>query len=202
MTEKNKHEDTMQMEDDTKIPVEIVSNEKKSEKEKEPEKIEQQEQKPEMTEEEKAKFEALQQEISEYKDRLLRSAAEFENFKKRKEKESANLFKYAAENFLLRLLPVIDDFERSMQHIDNAKDSDAVKKGIRMVYEKLLKALDDQEVKRINTVGQKFDVDYHEAVMKKKDESAEPMTILEEVEPGYMFKDKVIRHAKVVVNEE
>ncbi|HED05479.1 MAG TPA: nucleotide exchange factor GrpE [Ignavibacteria bacterium] len=147
------------------------------------------------------KIKELELEIADYKDKLLRKAAEFENYKRRTENDQLNILKYSGETFILKLLPVVDDFERSLAHIDNAKDVDAVKKGIRMVYNKLKKILEEQGVKVIESIGKHFDVDYHEAMMQRKDDSVPGHTVLDEIEKGYLYKDKVIRHTKVIVSE-
>jgi molecular chaperone GrpE len=144
----------------------------------------------------------LEQEIAELKDKLLRKAAEFENYKRRTENDQLSLITFAAESFIQKLLPVIDDFERSLGHIDEAEDINAIKKGLKLIYDKLLKVLDEQGVKKIEAVGNPFDVDYHEALMQRPDDSVEPHTVLEEMEKGYTYKEKVIRHAKVIVSEE
>jgi molecular chaperone GrpE len=145
----------------------------------------------------------LEDEVSDLKDKLLRRAAEFENYKRRTENDQLNLLKYAAESFIIKLLPVIDDFERSMQHIDNSKDAESIKTGLKLIYDKLMKVLDEQGVKKIDSVGQPFDVNFHEALMQRKaDGDVAPHTVLDEIEKGYMYKDRVIRHAKVVVSED
>ena len=148
------------------------------------------------------KLKSAEQELENYKDRLLRKAAEFENYKRRVENDQFNLLKYAAESLIIKLLPVIDDFERSLVHIKDAKDVDSIKDGIKMVYDKLMKMLEDQGVKSIDAVGKPFDVHYHEAIMQRKVENAEPHTIVDEFEKGYMYKDRVIRHTKVAVSED
>lgn len=148
------------------------------------------------------KISELENEISQIKDKYLRTVAEFQNYKRRTENDQLNIFKYAGETFITKLLPVVDDFERSLQHMSDAKDVDSIKKGVQMVYDKLMKVFDDQGVKKIESVGEPFDVNYHEALMQRKDDSKEPHTVLEELEKGYMYKDKVIRHSKVIVNEE
>jgi molecular chaperone GrpE len=148
------------------------------------------------------KIEELENEVADLKDKLLRRAAEFENYKRRTENDQLNLLKYAAETFIIKLLPVIDDFERSLQHIDNSSDVESIKKGLKLIYDKLMKVLDEQGVKKIESVGQPFDVDFHEALMQRKAEEVAPHTVLDEIEKGYMYKDRVIRHAKVVVSEE
>jgi molecular chaperone GrpE len=144
----------------------------------------------------------LEQEVADLKDKLLRKAAEFENYKRRTENDQINLITFAAESFIQKLLPVIDDFERSLEHVDEAEDINAIKQGLKLIYDKLMKVLDEQGVKKIEAVGNPFDVDYHEALMQRPDDSVEPHTVIDEIEKGYTYKDKVIRHAKVVVSEE
>ncbi len=148
------------------------------------------------------RIEELEKEVQEYKDRLLRKAAEFENYKRRTENDQFNLLKYGAESFIAKLLPAADDFERSLKHMENAKDVDSIKKGIKLVYDKFMKVLSEQGVTKIEAVGKPFDVDYHEAMMQRKEEGAAPHTVLDEIETGYMYKDKVIRHSKVIVSED
>lgn len=148
------------------------------------------------------KITELEAQVKEWHDKFLRKAAEFENYKRRTENDQFNLINYAAESFITKLLPVIDDFERSLQHIDDDNSIDAVKEGIKLVYEKLLKVLDEQGVKKMKVKGEPFNVDYHDALMQQKDDSVPPHTILEEIEKGYLYRDKIIRHAKVIVSEE
>lgn len=148
------------------------------------------------------KITQLEQEVVELKDKLLRKAAEFENYKRRTENDQINLITFAAESFIQKLLPVIDDFERSLGHVEEAQDITAIKQGLKLIYDKLMKVLDEQGVKKIEAVGNPFDVDYHEALMQRPDDSVEPHTVVDEMEKGYTYKDKVIRHAKVVVSEE
>jgi len=149
-----------------------------------------------------AKIAELEAQVKEWQDKLLRKAAEFENYKRRTENDQFNLINYAAESFIIKLLPVVDDFERSMEHIDDIDNNKAVKDGIKLVYEKLLKLLNEHGVKKMQTKGEPFSVDYHDALMQRKDDSVPPHTVLEEVEAGYLYRDKVIRHAKVIVSEE
>lgn len=145
-------------------------------------------------------LEELQKQVEMYKDLLLRKAAEFENFKRRSEQEAEAIIKFANEKLLLELLPVVDDFERSLQHSKESADFDALVKGIELIYQKLLKVLESHGVKSFETVGKEFDVNYHDALMQVHKEGVPPHTILQEVEKGYMFHDKVLRHAKVVVS--
>lgn len=148
------------------------------------------------------KINQLETEVLEFKDKLLRKAAEFENYKRRTENDQMNLLTYAAESFIKKLLPVVDDFERSLQHIEDAQDIDAIKQGIKLIYDKLMKVFQEQGVIKIDSVGKHFDVDYHEALMQRADDSVESHTVLDELEKGYTYNDKVIRHAKVIVSEE
>jgi len=148
------------------------------------------------------KITQLESEVTELKDKLLRRAAEFENYKRRTENDQLNLLTYAAESFIQRLLPTVDDFERSLLHINEAQDVDAIKHGLKLIYDKFMKVLDDQGVKKMETVGQPFNVEFHEALLQRPDDSVEPHTVLEEIEKGYLYKDKVIRHAKVIVSED
>ncbi len=147
------------------------------------------------------KINQLENEIAELKDKLLRRAAEFENYKRRTENDQLNLFKYAAESFIVKLLPVVDDFERSLLHIENTKDIKAIQDGIKLVYDKLMKVLNEQGVEKINSLGEPFNVDLHDALMQRPVENVEPHTVVDEIEKGYMYKDRVIRHAKVIVSE-
>ena len=148
------------------------------------------------------KITELETQVKELQDKVLRKAAEFENYKRRTENDQFNLLNYAAESFIVKLLPIVDDFERSMRHIDDIDGNNSVKDGIKLVYEKLQKLLNEQGVKKMDTKGQPFNVDFHDALMQQKNDSVPPHTILEEIEPGYLYRDKVIRHAKVIVSEE
>jgi molecular chaperone GrpE len=146
------------------------------------------------------RMEELQKQIDQYKDLLLRKAAEFDNYKRRIENETANILKYATESLVEDLLPVLDDFERSLKHRKESKDNDALVKGIELIYQKLVKVLEGRGVKPFDTVGKEFSVEYHDALMQIPRSDVPHHTILEEVEKGYTLNDKVIRHAKVVVS--
>ena len=148
------------------------------------------------------KIKQLENEVEELKDKVLRKSAEFENYKRRTENDQINLLTYAAESFITKLLPVIDDFERSIKHIENTSEIDSLKEGMSLIYEKFIKLLDEQGVKKIESKGKPFDVNFHEAVMQQKAENVPPHTVLEELECGYIYKDKVIRHTKVIVSED
>ncbi len=179
------------------------SNDKSVDSENENKKIESEEsenQKEKINYEEKIK--SLEGEIEKYKELALRKAAEFENYKRRTENDQLNLIKYAAESFIIKLLPTIDDLERSLTHMTEETDVEKIKEGIQIIYNKLIKTLNDQGVQKIEAVGKPFNVEFHEAVMQRHDDSVPPHTVLDELETGYIFKDRVIRHSKVIVNGE
>lgn len=144
----------------------------------------------------------LETEINKYKELALRKAAEFENYKRRTENDQLNLLKYAAESLIIKLLPTIDDLERSLSHMTEENDVQKIKEGIQLIYNKFIKTLDEQGVKKIESIGKPFDVEFHSAVMQRDDDSVAPHTVIDELETGYIFKDRVIRHAKVIVSGE
>ena len=150
----------------------------------------------------KEENEKLKKEVEEYKDRLLRKVAEFENYKKRLEADFESAVKYASEKLVKDLLPVIDDLERSLEAGKEKKDYDSFYKGIELIYSKILKVLEAHGVKPFDSVGKPFDVYYHDALMKVPRDDVPPNTVVDEVEKGYMFYDKVLRHAKVIVSAE
>lgn len=145
---------------------------------------------------------SLEDQVNELKDQLLRKAAEFENYKRRTEVYQSELLKYAAESFILKVLPVYNDFERSLSHIKDAKDVDAIKAGLQLVFDKFTKALNEQGVSKMETVGKEFDFNLHEALLQQEADDTPPNTVIQEVEPGFLYKDKVLKHAKVIVSKE
>ncbi|RPI61940.1 MAG: nucleotide exchange factor GrpE [Ignavibacteriales bacterium] len=148
------------------------------------------------------KVKALELEINQYKELALRKAAEFENYKRRTENDQLNLLKYAAESVIIKLLSTVDDLERSLAHMTDESDVDKIKEGIQLVYNKLIKTLDEQGVKKIESIGKPFSVEFHEALMQRADDSVPAHTVIDELETGYIYKDRVIRHAKVIVSED
>lgn len=148
------------------------------------------------------KIKSLEAEVNQYKELMLRKAAEFENYKRRTENDQLNLLKYAAESLIIKLLPTLDDLERSLEHFNEENDIKKVKEGVQLIYNKFIKTLDEQGIKKIESIGQPFSVEFHEALMQRADDSVPPYTVIDELETGYMYKDRVIRHAKVIVSEE
>lgn len=148
----------------------------------------------------KIENENLKKELEEYKDRLLRKVAEFENYKKRLEADFKNAVKYANEKLLLEILQVVDDLERSLSSEKEKMDFESFYQGIKMIYAKLMKILEMHGVKAFESVGKPFDVYYHEALLRIPRDDVAPNTVIDEVERGYMYYDKVLRHAKVIVS--
>jgi molecular chaperone GrpE len=144
----------------------------------------------------------LEKQVLQLRDQYLRTAAEFENYKRRTDAEKSGFFAYAGERLLTELLPVVDDFDRTMISFEKSHDNEALKKGIDLVHEKLRGVLAKQGLKEMESDGKKFDVNLHEAIMQQPDEDKEPETVLNTVEKGYFLKDKVLRHAKVVVSSK
>ena len=134
------------------------------------------------------------------KDQLLRKAAEFDNYKRRTENDFASLAKFAAENIITQLIPILEDFNRSLKSVKEKAENDSLYKGIELIYAKFLKVLEAQGLKAMDVVGKEFNVDVHDALMQMPRADVPPHTVLEEVEKGYLLFDKVIRHAKVVVS--
>jgi molecular chaperone GrpE len=146
------------------------------------------------------KVEELQALADSYKDQFLRKAAEFENFKRRTEADVANLIRNANESLILLLLPILNDFMRSLKAGSENKDYDAFYKGIELIYSKFSKILEQQGLVPFESVGKPFDVEYHDALLQMPKEGVPPHTVIEEVERGYKLNDKVLRHAKVIVS--
>jgi molecular chaperone GrpE len=141
-----------------------------------------------------------EKQVEYYKDLLLRKVAEFDNYRRRSENESASILRYGKSDALQGLLPVIDDFERSLKLSKDTRESEAFAKGVELIYQKLQKYLDTQGIKQIDSLGKEFDVHYHDALLQIPRSDVPPHTVIEVVEKGYMLDDKVLRHAKVVVS--
>ncbi len=146
------------------------------------------------------KYEELDKKYNELNDRYLRLMAEYDNYRKRTLREKSDLIKTAAEKVLVDLLPVVDDFERALEHIDSANDIEALKEGVHLIYKRFQDFLTKEGVEEIEALGQPLDTDLHEAVQRvpAQDEDQKGK-IVHVVQKGYKLNDKVIRHAKVVV---
>lgn len=147
--------------------------------------------------------EQLQEELKNEKDKFLRLFAEFENYKKRTTKERIDLFKTASQDVMVAMLPVLDDFERALNHIEEDKEAEEVRKGVLLIYQKLLSTLEQKGLSVIKVEkGDTFNADDHEAVTQiaapTKDLKGKIIDILEK---GYKLGDKVIRFPKVVIGQ-
>ena len=141
-----------------------------------------------------------QQMVNEERDRYLRLAAEFDNYRKRTLKEKAELIKNGGEKTLTAILPVLDDFERALKNLEATEETKAMKEGVVLIFNKFTKVLGQEGLQKIETEGKDFDVDFHEAIALIPAPSEELKgKILDCVQTGYMLNDKVIRHAKVAV---
>ncbi|CUN16915.1 nucleotide exchange factor GrpE [Blautia hydrogenotrophica] len=144
----------------------------------------------------KEKKDKKDQQIADLTDRLQRTMAEFDNFRKRTEKEKASMYIIGAKEIVEKILPVVDNFERGLA---TAQEGDAFADGMKMIYKQLMTTLDELGVKPIEAVGQPFDPNYHNAVMHVEDESLGENVVAEELQKGYTYKDFVIRHSMVKV---
>jgi molecular chaperone GrpE len=155
-----------------------------------------------------ARVAELEKSVGQYKDQLLRKAAEFENYKKRVENDYASIVKFSNEDLILKLLPVVDDFERSFRMTRGAGDEQdsptrasegSLRRGMELIYEKLKRILEAQGARPFDSLGKPFDPHLHDALLQVPRSDVPPHTVIEEVDKGYMLNDKVLRHAKVVV---
>lgn len=147
-----------------------------------------------------SELEKVMNENEQLKDKLLRAQAEFENYKKRTEKEKIAARKYKSQDLATELLPVLDNFERALQ-TEVPKEMEGFYNGVKMVYEQLQQALTTQEITPMEVVNQEFNPNLHHAVMQVEDEDQPSNTVIEELQKGYMIKDRVIRPAMVKVNK-
>ena len=146
-----------------------------------------------------AEYEAT---IADLKDKYLRQAAEFDNYRKRVLKEKSELIQNGGESVISSLLPIIDDFERALQNMKKSDDTAALKEGVELIYQKFMKTLESNGLKTIETKEADFNTDFHEAVAMihaPNDESKGK--VVDCVQKGYKLNDKVIRHAKVAVGQ-
>jgi molecular chaperone GrpE len=152
---------------------------------------------------EESKLEKLELELEEQKDKYLRLFAEFDNFKRRNAKERLELIQTAGKEVIIGLLDVLDDAERAEQQIDNAADVALIKEGVKLVFHKLRSSLQAKGLKVMETKGQEFDVEIHEAITEIPAPTEELQgKVVDEIQKGYYLNDKIIRFAKVVVGKK
>ncbi|XME02764.1 nucleotide exchange factor GrpE [Lachnospiraceae bacterium C1.1] len=139
--------------------------------------------------------------INELNDRYVRLMAEFENFRKRTDKEKEMMFETGAKSVIEKILPVVDNFERALEMAkpEEGAEPDPFMDGIDKIYKQLMTEFDNMGVKPIEAVGKPFDPQFHNAVMQEESEDAESGTVTKEMQKGYMYRDSVVRHSMVVV---
>lgn len=147
----------------------------------------------------KEKPDPRDEKIEELTDRLQRSMAEFDNFRKRTDKEKSAMFEIGAKDIIERILPVADNFERGLAAIPEEEKDSAFADGMEKIYRQLVKALEEAGVKPIEAVGQPFNPDFHNAVMHIEDESLGENVVAQELLKGYTYRDTVVRHSMVQV---
>ena len=145
------------------------------------------------------KYEALEEAKKELEDKVMRQMAEFENFRKRTEKEKAQMFEMGAKSVIEKMLPVVDNFERGLASVPEDKQSDSVYEGMNMIYRQLMTELESIGVKPIEALGTEFNPDFHNAVMQVESEEFGEGIVAQELQKGYTYRDTVVRHSMVAV---
>lgn len=147
----------------------------------------------------KEKKDKKDEKIEELTDRLTRQMAEFDNFRKRTEREKSQMYEIGAKDIIEKILPVIDNFERGLAAVPEESKEDPFVEGMEKIYKQIMTTLEGVGVKPIEAVGQEFNPDFHNAVMHVEDEEAGENIITEEFQKGYMYHDSVVRHSMVKV---
>ena len=145
----------------------------------------------------------LNDKIKELEEKILYKDAELLNYKKRKDLEVSNFLKYSNSDIILEMLSIVDDLERAIKLDDNILDDEVSKflSGIKIIYSRLINILEKYEVKEIDALNKEFDPTYHQAVLTEKVEGVKPNIVVEVLQKGYMYKDRVLRHTMVKVSE-
>ena len=143
--------------------------------------------------------EAYKEQITQLEDRVMRQMAEFENFRKRTDREKQTMFEMGAKSVIEKILPVVDNFERGFATLDPSDENDAFVDGMRMVYKQLMTELENMGVKPIEAVGQEFDPNLHNAVMQMESDEYESGFVAQELLKGYTYHDTVVRYSMVAV---
>ena len=178
--------------DDTAAPEETEQQPEEAESQKEPET----KTKTSFFGKKKKEKDKFEQQIEDLTDRLKRSMAEFDNYRKRTEKEKSSMYIIGAKDIVEKMLPIVDDFERGLAQ---APEDDPFAEGMKMIYKQMMTAFDEMGVKPIEAVGKDFDPNLHNAVMHVEDESVGENIVVEEFQKGYTYKDFVVRHSMVKV---
>lgn len=188
--------DTIEIEDEERLetPVDEEVTEEKTEVPEEEQAEQEEDNSPE------AQLAKAQNEIADLKDKYLRQAAEFDNYRKRVATEKGELVRNGGARVMTAILPILDDFERAHENMDKMEDVAAVKEGVQLIIDKFLKLLKQEGLEKMDVVGKPFDVDFHEAIAMVPGQPDEMRgKVIDCVQSGYKMNDKVIRHAKVAV---
>lgn len=145
------------------------------------------------------KQEALKQKVEELEDRVKRQMAEFDNFRKRTDKEKTAMYEIGAKSVIEKILPIVDNFERGLASISEEEKGNGFADGMQMIYKQLMTELENLGVKPIEAIGQEFNPDYHNAVMQVESEEYDTGIVAQELQKGYMYRDSVVRHSMVAV---
>ncbi len=208
MEEANREEELKKIFEETKTKEEPKAEEKEpEEKDTQPERDEAAaDEEPEAEEEKKGFFKKKEkkkdkkdEQIEDLTDRLKRQMAEFENFRKRTDKEKSQMYAMGAKGIIEKILPVIDNFERGLAAVPQDQMEDPFAEGMTKIYKQMMTILEELGVKPIAAVGEEFNPDFHNAVMHIEDETLGENIIAEELQKGYMYHDSVVRHSMVKV---
>ena len=145
------------------------------------------------------KKDAMKEKVDELEDRVKRQMAEFENFRKRTDKEKAMMFETGAKSVIEKILPVVDNFERGLATIPEEENGKPFAEGMAMIYKQLMTELEKMDVKPIEALGQEFNPDFHNAVMQVESDEYESGVVAQELLKGYTYRDTVVRHSMVAV---
>lgn len=145
------------------------------------------------------KQDVLKEKIDELEDKIKRQMAEFDNFRKRTEKEKTAMFETGAKSVIEKILPVVDNFERGLATVSDEDKNTPFAEGMEMIYKQLMTELEKMEVKPIPSIGEEFNPDFHNAVMQVESDEYESGVIAQELQKGYTYRDSVVRHSMVAV---
>ena len=145
------------------------------------------------------KQDAMKEKVEELEDRVKRQMAEFDNFRKRTEKEKTAMFETGARSVIEKILPVVDNFERGLASVSEEEKDGALAQGMQMIYKQLMTELENLDVKPIPAVGEEFNPEFHNAVMQTQSDEFESGVVAQELQKGYTYRDSVVRHSMVAV---
>jgi molecular chaperone GrpE len=196
VTNENTAEEVSEMDAETEETGEAEAAEEKDGEDKDDKK---EKKKPFLGKDKKEKNNKLQDKVDELEDRVKRQMAEFENFRKRSEKEKTAMFETGAKSVIEKILPVVDNFERGLAGLSEEEMKQPFAEGMNMVYKQLITELEKLDVKPIETVGCEFNPELHNAVMQVESDEYESGIIAQELQKGYKYRDSVVRHSMVAV---